>query len=565
MVCTLKKIVGRRKILGIHSLLVMTVLSLSLSYSVTSNLYEGTYLGTMNVSRSQPYNTSQIDWSETTKMIVSDGESNDWFGISVAIDGNYCVVGARDDDGERGSAYVFRCDENQWIQDQKLLAADGVAGDWFGISVAILGDYIFVGADADDNENGVNAGSVYVFRHNDSSWSQQDMLLASDGAANDYFGRYISLNGEYAVIGAYYDNDITGSAYVFKRIGNDWVEEDKLIASDGEPGDYFGISTSIYGDYTIIGAYRDDNINGIDAGSAYLFRRTSSGWVEEDRILASDGVSSDRFGISTSLDGGNIIIGAYYDDAYTGSAYVFKNTATGWVEETKLFASDGGINDFFGRSVSIDDEYAIVGAWGDKSSSGSVYIFRHTDTMWVEESKLYASDAASNDRFGYQVSLNGNTVIIGANLDDNVNGIDAGSAYVFTRETENQPPRRPTIDGPACGKIGTSYEYSFNVTDPDDDEVYYFIEWDDNSSEAWIGSFSSGEPTTVSHTWTKKDTYVIKAKAKDSHGEESEWATLEVSMPYCTFFNRLLDYPLLSWFIELFPQAFPLLRLLMKT
>ncbi|MFA5103409.1 MAG: FG-GAP repeat protein, partial [Candidatus Thermoplasmatota archaeon] len=267
-----------------------------------------------NVSSSQPQSIKHINWSETTKILASDGEANDGFGISVAIDGDFCVVGARDDDGERGSASVFRYDGAQWVPDQKLYAADGIAGDWFGISVAIRGDCIFVGADADDNENGLNAGSVYVFRYDGALWLQQDMLVASDGTANDYFGRYISLDETHAVIGAYYDNDITGSAYVFIRIGDDWVEEEKLIASDGQPGDYFGISTAIHDDYAAIGAYRDDNDNGIDAGSVYLFKRTRNGWVQEEKLLASDGASSDRFGISVALDTEQMIIGAYYDD-----------------------------------------------------------------------------------------------------------------------------------------------------------------------------------------------------------------------------------------------------------
>ena len=475
-----------------------------------------------NEKTSQPIQSTRLHWSETAKLLASDGETNDWFGISVAIDGNYSVVGARDDDGERGSAYVFHCEGNQWVQDQKLLAADGTAGDWFGISVAIQDDFIFIGADADDNENGINAGSVYVFRCIDSSWIYQDTVAASDGTANDYFGRYISLDGDSALIGAYYDNNITGSAYVFQRTGDDWIEEEKLIASDGEPGDYFGVSTSMSGDYALIGAYRDDNINGIDAGSAYLFKRTSNGWIEEGRILASDGASYDRFGISTSVDGDSMIIGAYYDDAYTGSSYIFKNTGTGWVEETKLLASNGKPNDFFGRSVSLDDEYAIVGAWGDNGSSGSVYIFKHTDTIWVEEGKIYASDGAPNDRFGYQVSLNGRTAIIGANLDDNTNGIDAGSAYVFFRNQQPNTPDPPYW--PSTGFLNRNYTFSLNGTDPDGDNLYYLWDWGDGNTTDWIGPFSSGETVHASHVWSQKGAYEIRVKLNDGYGQESDWS-----------------------------------------
>lgn len=373
------------------------------------------------------------DWLEKAKIITSDGSTGDWFGISVDIYGNYSVIGARDDDNERGSAYIFRHIGNSWEQEQKLLASDGVAGDWFGISVSIFENFIFVGADADDNENGLNAGSVYVYKRNDSTWVPQGKLLASDGSANDYFGRYVSINEDYSIIGAYYDDDIAGSAYVFKRLGDEWIEEDKLIASDRSPGDYFGISTSIQGNYAIIGAYRDDNSNGVDAGSVYVFKRTGGSWYEETKLLASDGAPGDRFGISTSIDSSYLVIGSYYDDGNKGSAYVFNKTSSGWVEENKLVETNGETNNFFGRSVSIKKNFILVGAWGDTGFSGSAYIFKQINSNWFEDAQLKASDAAGNDRFGYQVSLYDRYAVIGAYTDDNENGIDAGAAYIFER------------------------------------------------------------------------------------------------------------------------------------
>ncbi len=532
-------------------LLLIMILSIS-----TTDIVDGDRLEINTLIESRVSATKMANWSETAKIIASDGAAGDWFGISVAIYGNYSVIGARDDDFERGSAYVFKRDGNSWIQEQKLLAPDGVAGDWFGISVSIYGDYIFVGADADDNENGLNAGSAYVFKRDGSSWVQQDKLVASDGTANDYFGRYVSIDENYVVIGAYYDDDIAGSAYVFKRVGTEWVEEDKLTASDRLPGDYFGISTSIEGDYAIIGAYRDDNGNGIDAGSVYVFKRTTSGWFEETKLIASDGASADRFGISTSIDGTYLIIGAYYDDGYTGSAYVFNKTATGWVEENKLVASDGEINNFFGRSVSIDEERILVGAWGDTGASGSAYIFKHMNTSWVEETKLSASDASGNDRFAYQISLHGRFAVIGAYTDDNINGIDAGSAYIF--ESISQAPSAPIITGPSNGTAGTLYTYNFTSADPDGDDVYYWVDWGDKTNTTWLGPHASGTDLKLKHTWEKKGTYYVTAKAKDVYGAESDWATLEVTMPRNKPFN--FNFNLFSWLFERFPHAFPIIR-----
>ena len=536
----------------VHFLLLIAIMYISSTDIVNGNRNEINILMESNVSASQ-----MVNWPETAKIIALDGAEEDWFGISVAIYKNYSVIGARDDDFERGSAYIFKRDGNSWIQEQKLQSSDGEAGDWFGISVSINEDFVFVGADADDNEKGLNAGSVYVFKRDGSSWILYEKLLASDGIANDYFGRYVSIDENYAIIGAYYDDNISGSAYVFKRSGNEWIEEEKLTASDRAPGDYFGISTSIEGDYAIIGAYRDDNDNGIDAGSVYVFKRTSRGWHEETKLLASDGVSGDRFGISTSVDDTYLIIGSYYDDGYTGSAYVFNKTSSGWIEEKKLVASDGEINDFFGRSVSIYGNSVLVGAWGDTSYSGSAYIFRHINSNWIEETKLIASDASGNDRFGYQVSLNGRYALIGSYLDDNGNGIDAGAAYIF--ESTNQAPSAPTITGQFNGTVGISYTYNFKSLDQDGDDVYYYIDWGDKTNDSWIGPYGSGKDIMVSHKWSKQGTYIIKAKAKDIYDVESDWSILEVNMlknkAINTSFLQFLQY-----FIQDHPYLFPILQ-----
>ena len=535
---------------SIHFLLVIVILSSLLAIAVKSN-----NITLYNLNKSTTIFTEIGNWSETAKLVASDGAGGDWFGISVAIYGNYSVIGARDDDAGRGSAYVFKRDGYSWVQEQKLLASDGVASDWFGISVAIYGDFIFVGADADDNENGVNAGSVYVFKRDGDSWIQQDKLLASDGMANDYFGRYVCVDNDFAVIGAYYDDNIAGSAYVFKKIDNQWIEEEKLIASDRMPGDYFGISTSIEGDYAVIGAYRDDNDNGVDAGSVYVFKRTTSGWIEEIKLLASDGADGDRFGISTACDDTYLVIGSYYDDGNIGSAYIFNKTSIGWVEETKLVASDGGINDFFGRSVSIDKDYILVGAWGDSSYSGSVYTIKRSSTGWVEETKLSASDATSNDRFGYQVSLHDQYAIIGAYYDDNNNGIDAGAAYIFDRI--NYEPVPPIITGPTDGKAGILYSYNVTSLDPDGDQILFYVDWGDGDIEDWFGPYASGELVTLNHTWDEKDTYIIRVKARDVYGAVSQWTTLDVTMPisktllHTLFINLLNRFPLLLRFLFL--------------
>ena len=184
-------------------------------------------------------------------------------------------MGARFDDDKgyhSGSAYIFKRDPNTdtWSEQAKLFASDGTAGDVFGNSIFISGDYAIVGATQDD-DNGTDSGSAYIFKRDETSWTEQAKLTASDGAAHDYFG-FVSISGDYVVVGAYqtYPKGGPGSAYIFKRSGTSWTEQVKLTASDGAPGDLFGARVSISGDYVIVGAIYDDD-NGTDSGSAYVF------------------------------------------------------------------------------------------------------------------------------------------------------------------------------------------------------------------------------------------------------------------------------------------------------
>jgi len=188
------------------------------------------------------------------------------------------------------------------ISEFKITASDGAAGDEFGISVSISGDYVIVGAQADD-DNGDYSGSAYVFKHTDTTWTQQAKLLASDGAAGDEFGWSVSISGDYAIVGAQADDDNgsgSGSAYVFKRTGTNWAQEAKLLPSDGEAFEFFGRSVSISGDYVVVAAVSDD-ANGDGSGSAYVFKRTDTTWTQQAKLLASDGAAGDWFGTSVSI------------------------------------------------------------------------------------------------------------------------------------------------------------------------------------------------------------------------------------------------------------------------
>jgi hypothetical protein len=348
---------------------------------------------------------------------------------------------------------VYPITIDPFIETKKLLASDGAAEDYFGYSVSIIGDTAIVGAYLDD-DNGSDSGSAYIFSRNHGgtdNWGEVKKLLASDGAAYKHFGWSVSIIGDTAIVGAWGDNDSghsAGSSYIFSRNhgGTDnWGEVTKLLASDGAAGDYFGYSVSISGDSSIVGAYGDDD-NGDYSGSAYIFSRDYGGantWGEVTKLLASDGAAEDYFGYSVSISGDTAIVGARVDDdngTDSGSAYIFSRDHGGtdnWGEVTKLLASDGFDNDYFGTSVSISGDTAIVGAHGDDDNgglSGSAYIFsrNHGGTdNWGEVTKLLASDGAIEDWFGRSVSISGDTAIVGAHKDDD-NGENSGSAYIFS-------------------------------------------------------------------------------------------------------------------------------------
>ena len=291
------------------------------------------------------------------------------------------------------------------------------------------------------------------------------------------FGYSVSVDGDTVVVGAHRDdNNDTGSAYVFVKPSTGWastVETAELTATDGAAGDQFGWSVSVEGDTVVAGAYGDDNFT----GSAYVFVRPSDGeWAtttETAKLTASDGAGNEYFGSSVSVEGDTVVVGASLDDdngANSGSAYVFVRPSTGWATATetgKLTASDGARNDYFGLSVSVYGNTVVVGAERDDdngSSSGSAYVFVKPSAGWAdatETAKLTASDGAADDEFGGSVSVEGDTVVVGASLDDD-NGAESGSAYVFLRPstgwsaTTTETAKMTASDGTVDDRFGRS-------------------------------------------------------------------------------------------------------------
>ena len=385
-----------------------------------------------------------------TKIVAAEGKRGDEFGFAVAIDGNYAIVGnwRSADKGRRsGSALIYFFNGTAWIQQQRLVASDGETVDGLGRSVDIEGDIAIAGARGDD-DGGSAAGAAYIFVRDGDKWKEEDKLLAEDPGGEDIFGTSVSLSGDYALVGAYLDDDggsATGSAYIFKRNpqGGRWAQTDKLnLGKQAVALDTFGVSVSLSGDTAIIGAHqRDVKGKGIDSGAAYIFVRAGEKWIEKQELAASDGQPGDYFGFSSAISGDYAIVGAYLNDEKgedAGAAYIYERDAISkkWTEKAKVTAGDTAAGDWFGYAVSIGraggNVAAMVGAPLDDDKgldSGSVYSFARAGG-WTEKKKTTNSDGVEDDYFGSALDMGGTYSISGAYRDDDA-GDRSGAAYIY--------------------------------------------------------------------------------------------------------------------------------------
>lgn len=331
------------------------------------------------------FKRSGNDWIEQCKITADDGAENDVFGHAIAIEGDYAVIGApwTDDHGtESGAAYIFKRDGNDWIQQAKLTASDGGVDNRYGISVAISGDYVLVGAFFDD-DFGARSGSAYIYKRAGANWIEQAILKADDGAEGDWFGVSVAIEDDFAAIGARYDDNENGTdagaVYLFKRSGTSWGQHQKLIAGDGAEGDLFH-KPAFYGDQLMVGVYEDDD-NGANSGSVYVFRNNGTSWVQQEKLIASDGEAGEMFGSHIAVSDNRMVVGAYRDNdngSNSGSIYVFSYDGSHWTETEKIIAYDGDPGDYYGLPVDIDGDYILVAARNDDdkgNNAGAAYVY----------------------------------------------------------------------------------------------------------------------------------------------------------------------------------------------
>ena len=449
------------------------------------------------------FNTFAQNWNQVIKITAQNngGSSarslDDWSSYSVSMSGDYAIVGAfrEDDDAiglnnivDSGAAYILFNNAGNWTQIKKIIAPVRGVGNAFGISVAIDGDYAIVGAknEAEDalEANPVqDGGAAYIFRKDQggiNNWGFVRKIVAPVRAVADQFGNSVAISGDYIIVGAFSEdedaNEVntlndSGSAYIFKKDqggADNWGLIKKITAAARAADDWFGFAMSINGDYAVVGAYREDEdvleANTVSlAGSAYIFKKDQGGadnWGQVKKITAGIRATGDTFGTSVSVNGDYIIVGApgEKEDASevnslnaAGAAYIFKKDQGGadnWGQVKKLVPAIRAANDAFGFAVSINGVYAFAGAMAEGEDvseantlfrAGGAYIFKKNQggtDGWGQVQKIVASSRAASDEFGISVSVSGSSAIVGAWLEDEDASeantvLNAGSVYIF--------------------------------------------------------------------------------------------------------------------------------------
>jgi len=332
--------------------------------------------------------------------------------------------------------------------EQQAKLTPGQPATAFGQSVAASGDTVIVGADG--------IGAAYVYLRSGFTWNAQGTLVPPDPTGIDYFGHSVGLQGDTAVVGAP-NNAGKGAAYVFVRHGSNWNFEAKLTPNDAMPGQYFGFAVAVSGDTVVVSAISDAHA-GTNSGAGYVFTRSGASWSQQAKLIADDGSAFDTFGYSVALDANTAVVGAWLDDVapfgHSGSAYVFSRDGTSWHQEAKLTATVPASDQFFGVSVALAGDTALVGAYGDMAYEGSAYVFQRSGSTWTPQAKLVASDGATQDFFGSSVALRGDVAAIGAYGTN----VFAGSAYLFARTVShwNQLFELTASDGTASEYFGAA-------------------------------------------------------------------------------------------------------------
>lgn len=422
-------------------------------------------------------------WSQTSVLTASDGAAGDRFGSALTLDAGRAAIGAVAATFSEGKTYLYSRSGSVLSEVDVLDIADGGTANRFGTSLAVAAGGVLIGADLDRVGPNSAQGSVRWFEPGSSGYIQVALLDSGNGAIYDRYGSAVATDGEFALIGAYLEDTFAGAdagaAHWFRRAGDQWIYGGQLLAPDGEIEDRFGIAVDVDAGRMAVGAFWDVVGGEINQGSVYIYRREGADWVFESKLVASDGNEGDLFGFALSLDGDRILVGARgasFPTLDQGAAYVFARGTSGWAEEAKLEIPGLRPQAYFGASVALSGDRALVGApgvaLGDGTDAvGAALVFQRRGENWLLGTTLQAPRPQVNAAYGFAVAADPVRLLVGA-FQDGIFG--TGAAYVYRaddlslegelRSAQGQPGEglgiAVALEGSAAVLGGTGYDLS---------------------------------------------------------------------------------------------------------
>ncbi|MBN2442520.1 MAG: hypothetical protein JXJ04_14290 [Spirochaetales bacterium] len=375
-------------------------------------------------------------FNNETIVYASDKAAYYSFGQALSLSGEYLIVGAGATNSKEGQVHIFKNKgNNNWNETAILTASDKENNAFFGNSVALSGDHAVVGAPGSHSES----GQVYVFKRNDTdNWKEVSILTSTSPIQinKHFFGISVAMYEDYVIVGANSMGEDKGTAYIFKNDGADnWNQVAELGSGDTIITDNFGYSVAIYKDYAIVGAPKAES-GGKNRGQTYLFKNDGAdNWKEIAILTASDQADEDYFGRIVSIYENYAVIGAPLHDSGgmdRGQVYIFKNDgADTWLETTRLKGSHHYDKNYFGHSLAIFDKHIIVGAPGSFSGSGQVFIFKNVGAdNWKEIDNRKPENKSNFHGFGVNVSITGEYASTSA-FTLTPEGEKRGQAYIY--------------------------------------------------------------------------------------------------------------------------------------
>ena len=365
---------------------------------------------------------------ETAKLVPSNPALSGYFGIWCDVEGDTAVFSARGDLAvpQRGAVYVYTRSGTSWHERQELAASDGQVGDFFGTSVSISGGSIAVGS---------FAGKAYVFVRTAAGWVEQQILQVPGLGRAEHFGSFVRLDGDTLVVGAQREGvpaADAGAAYVFVRAAGSWSLQQRLQPLDAAGGDFSGYSV-LDGDTLLMASGGKDAFK----GAIYRFTRSGTRWTQQEKLTASDGQPGDGFGGRLSLDGNTLLVSAGISASSlsedTMAVYVLERSGATFVQRQRIDLRAPGFSSFAFTNVVISgDTFVVTAPWeqGSGPQTGAAYVFTRSGATWTQTAKLAPTNASANQLFGLGVAMTKDTILIGSPGDDVV-GLDAGRVHVY--------------------------------------------------------------------------------------------------------------------------------------